>query len=193
MLPIISNCHSDLENAGLTVGDLSTRSSEAGQPLEYSRLSRDFHFRLLRRAATYRLNCKQSASRDCCQAPIRMLQSSSKINVNQPFLNVGAFEPVTDFNFYTGYGRPYQNFRGPGYYNLDTGLQKVFHITERTTFQLRGDAFNVLNSHHLNAVNSNGGGPATAFTTDIASPSFGLWNGIVTSPRNIQVSGRISF
>jgi hypothetical protein len=120
-------------------------------------------------------------------------QSSSKINVNQPFLNVGAFEPVTDFNFYTGYGRPYQNFRGPGYYNLDTGLQKVFHITERTTFQLRGDAFNVLNSHHLNAVNSNGGGPATAFTTDIASPSFGLWNGIVTSPRNIQVSGRLSF
>jgi hypothetical protein len=27
----------------------------------------------------------------------------------------------------------------------------------------------------------------------VASPTFGMWNGSVTRPRNIQVSGRISF
>jgi hypothetical protein len=27
----------------------------------------------------------------------------------------------------------------------------------------------------------------------VASPSFGMWNGSVTRPRNIQVSGRVTF
>jgi hypothetical protein len=76
------------------------------------------------------------------------------------------------------------------------GLQKIFHLTERLTFQLRGDAFNVLNAHHFNGVGvslQGGGTGNSAFTTDVASPFFGQWNGLVTSPRNIQVSGRISF
>jgi hypothetical protein len=79
---------------------------------------------------------------------------------------------------------------------MDLGIQKIFHMTERATFQLRGDAFNVANAHHFNQVGvslqGNGLGGA-AFTTDIASPGFGSWNGTVTQPRSIQVSGRISF
>jgi len=31
------------------------------------------------------------------------------------------------------------------------------------------------------------------FNTDIASPSFGTWNGVASSPRNIQVGARIEF
>src|ERR1700680_2334126 len=63
-------------------------------------------------------------------------------------------------------------------------------------FQLRGDAFNVFNAHHFNNVGTfiqSGGSGGSAFNTDVASPDFGKWNGGVSSPRNIQVSGRISF
>jgi hypothetical protein len=76
------------------------------------------------------------------------------------------------------------------------GLAKLIHISERVTFELRGDAFNVLNAHHFNTVGTSlqgGGVGSAAFDTDVASPGFGTWNLAVTSPRNIQVSGRISF
>jgi hypothetical protein len=126
------------------------------------------------------------------------LQNPAHFDPSKPVLNVAAFEPVTSFeNFYTGMGPRVQNFRQPGYSDFDIGLQKIFRITERFSFQLRGDAFNVLNAHHFNSVaafiQSSGNG-GSSFTTDIASPDFGKWNkGNVTSPRNLQVSGRISF
>jgi hypothetical protein len=76
------------------------------------------------------------------------------------------------------------------------GVQKLVHLTERVTFQLRGDAFNIFNAHHFNTVGTSiqsSGLGGSAFDTDLASQTFGKWNGAVTSPRNIQVSGRISF
>lgn len=125
------------------------------------------------------------------------LQSLDHIDVNAPVLRKDAFEPLSSFTFtYAGSGPRVQNFRQPGYSDFDIGLEKMVHITERVTFQLRGDAFNVFNAHHFNSVGTSlqgGGLGSPAFDTDIASPSFGMWNGNVTSPRNIQVSGRISF
>jgi hypothetical protein len=109
---------------------------------------------------------------------------------------VNAFEPASSFNFYTGNGPRVQNFRQPGYSDFDIGLSKTAHITERFTFQLRGDAFNIFNQHHFNNVGTfllSGGTGGSAFDTDVASSGFGTWNGTVTSPRNIQVSGRVSF
>src|SRR4029077_16316849 len=87
-------------------------------------------------------------------------------------------------------------FRQPGYSDFDIGLQKSVQISERFRFQLRGDAFNVFNAHHFNNVGTfiqSGGSGGSAFNNDVASPEFGKWNGGVSSPRNIQVSGRISF
>jgi hypothetical protein len=117
-------------------------------------------------------------------------------------LDIDAFEPSTAFDFhtgvyYTGNGPRVQNFRQPGYSDFDIGLGKSIHITERFTFQIRGDAFNVFNAHHFNSVaafiQSSGQG-GSAFNTDVAAgDGFGMWNGGVTSPRNIQVSARISF
>jgi hypothetical protein len=121
-------------------------------------------------------------------------QSLNNIDVNKPLLNSASFE--SGFNLYTGYGPRVQNFRQPGYRDFDMGLQKLVHITERVTFQLRGDAFNIFNAHHFNTVGisiQSSGLGGSAFDTDVASPTFGWWNGAVTSPRNIQVSGRISF
>ena len=124
------------------------------------------------------------------------LQSPSGFDPNNPVLDVNSFEPAAGFNFYTGRGPRVQNFRQPGYSDFDIGLQKSFQISERFRFQLRGDAFNVLNAHHFNNVGTfiqSGGSGGSAFNTDVASPDFGKWNGGVSSPRNIQVSGRISF
>jgi len=131
------------------------------------------------------------------------LQSPSHFDPTQPVLDVSAFEPQTSFvlntttnSYYTGAGPRVQNFRQPGYSHFDIGLGKTFHLTERFTFQLRGDAFNVFNGHHFNSVGAfiqsygNGG---SAFNTDVASGAFGTWTGGVSSPRNVQVSGRISF
>jgi hypothetical protein len=123
-------------------------------------------------------------------------QSPTHFDPSRPVLNVSSFEPASSFNFYTGKGPRVQNFRQPGYSDFDIGLQKSIHITERFTFQLRGDAFNIFNQHHFNNVGTfllSGGTGGSAFNTDVASPNFGQWNGVVTSPRNIQVSGRISF
>lgn len=124
------------------------------------------------------------------------LQSPTHFDPSQPVLNVNSFEPASSFNFYTGKGPRVQGFRQPGYSDFDIGLEKSVHITERFKFQLRGDAFNVFNQHHFNNVGTfllSGGTGGSAFNTDVASPDFGKWNGVVTSPRNIQVSARISF
>ena len=128
------------------------------------------------------------------------LQSPTHFNPNQPVLNPAAFESAALFedvnNLYTGKGSRVQNFRQPGYSDFDIGLQKSIQLTERFRFQLRGDAFNIFNQHHFNNVGTfllSGGTGGSAFNTDVASPEFGNWNGTVTNPRNIQVSGRITF
>ena len=116
------------------------------------------------------------------------LQSETNFNPSEPILNLAAFEPLAvngqGFNFYTGDGRVTQNFRAPGYSDFDIGLQKIFRITEKTSFQLRGDAFNALNGHHFQE---------ESFNNDISSPGFGTFNGTVADLRALQISGRISF
>ncbi len=83
--------------------------------------------------------------------------------------------------------------------NLDLSLQKSFKITERIAFSLRGEAFNALNSVLL-------GGPDTTPTDGAAAPvcnqttNHCYWSGFGAvgpnqdnTPRNLRVSGRITF
>lgn len=110
-------------------------------------------------------------------------QSRGSFDPNAPLFNVSSFTPVNAFNFYFGDGARVSNLRGFGYTNLDFGITKNFSITERFKLQIRGEAFNVLNLHSFQA----------NFVTDVSSPSFGTWNGGVTSPRNLQLGGKITF
>ena len=41
------------------------------------------------------------------------------------------------------------NFRRPGYWNLDGGLYKNINLTERYSIQLRGEFYNVFNHANL--------------------------------------------
>jgi len=83
--------------------------------------------------------------------------------------------------------------------NLDLSLQKSFKVTERVSFSLRGEAFNSLNSVLL-------GGPDTTPTDGAAAPVCNqgtkhcYWSGFGAvspnqdnTPRNLRVSGRITF
>ena len=124
------------------------------------------------------------------------LQNPSHFDKNLPVLDVQAFEPASSFNFYTGSGPRVQNFRQPGFSDFDLGLNKSVHLTERLTFEFRADAFNLFNAHHFNSVGAfiqSSGTGGSAFDTNVADPAFGTWNGGVSSPRNLQLSGRISF
>jgi len=40
-------------------------------------------------------------------------------------------------------------FRAPGQWHFDIGVYKSFRITERTSLQLRGEAYNIFNHSNL--------------------------------------------
>lgn len=59
-------------------------------------------------------------------------------------------------------------FRGPGFWNMDVGVQKVFPVTDRIRLQFRGEFFNVFN--HVNFDSPVG---ATDGSNQITSSIFG--------------------
>ncbi|MDP9038120.1 MAG: TonB-dependent receptor [Acidobacteriota bacterium] len=79
---------------------------------------------------------------------------------------------------------------GPGFYRVDVGLFRNFRIYKETSFQLRGEAFNVLNHTNWATVcTSTGDCNPTASTV---SAKFG---GVTSArdPRILQVAGKFNF
>jgi hypothetical protein len=64
-----------------------------------------------------------------------------------------------------------------------------------TNLQFRFEMFNMWNWHIFNAQGEeiSSGSSISAFDTDLASPTFGQWNGAVSDPRIMQVSVRFEF
>ena len=59
--------------------------------------------------------------------------------------------------------------RGPGYFNVDAGLSRIFTIKERQRVEVRADATNVLNHTNFAPITN---AQITAFTT-LTSNTFG--------------------
>jgi hypothetical protein len=77
-------------------------------------------------------------------------------------------------------------FRGDGYFSIDSGLSKVFRITERQDLKFAFEVFNVTNSVRFdpNSINNN----------PFGSPSsFGNYSTLLTRPRVVQLSLRYAF
>ena len=72
---------------------------------------------------------------------------------------------------------------GPTFSQLNLTLIKRFAFGERYSFQIQGDAFNVLNKTNFFAPQS----------YDINSTNFGRISGLATDPRVVQLSGRFNF
>ncbi|MGA7237422.1 MAG: carboxypeptidase-like regulatory domain-containing protein [Bryobacteraceae bacterium] len=77
------------------------------------------------------------------------------------------------------------NIRGPGFFNIDTGLYKVFRMpySEHHQIQLRWETYNVTNSVSFNAPS----------LTDTTSTTFGKFSGTLNQPRQMQIAGRYTW
>jgi hypothetical protein len=76
--------------------------------------------------------------------------------------------------------------RGDGYFSIDSGLSKVFRITERQNLKFSFEVFNVTNSVRFdpNSIANNPFGSAS---------SFGNYSALLTRPRVVQLSLRYAF
>jgi hypothetical protein len=97
------------------------------------------------------------------------------------YINSAAFASPAPFTLGNA-PRYFDSLRTFGFRDLDASLQKKFPITERISFNLRGEFFNVFNTVNLGAPNS-----------DIQSAAFGKITSINGNPRNGQVSGTVSW
>ena len=118
--------------------------------------------------------------------------------INASGLTTGVFQNPNGFGYEEG---PYPTdmgrrniFRGPGFWNFDFGLYKNFRVTERYTFQLRSEFYNVFNHANLyvnpSSLDVEGGGNVTscfACGATLTGVPF------ATDRRNIQLALKLIF
>jgi hypothetical protein len=75
--------------------------------------------------------------------------------------------------------------RGPGYFDTDLGLHKLFNITESQTLQFRWETYNAFNDVRFDALTANTG-------VDQAS-SFGIYSKTLTIYRRMEFAVRYTF
>jgi hypothetical protein len=75
---------------------------------------------------------------------------------------------------------------GPAYLAEDVSLMKDFRITEKVKFQLKGEAFDLFNRHRM-------GLPDLSPSDSSQTTGFGIPTAVDYGPRNLQVSGRVTF
>ena len=88
---------------------------------------------------------------------------------------------------YEGEAGQRNNFRGPGYFGIDSGLSKTWDVGEGKTIRFAWEVFNVTNSVRFDAAGSLIGESLVNIT------GFGLFNAELTQPRVMQYSLRFAF
>jgi hypothetical protein len=123
-----------------------------------------------------------------------LTQSWGSVNVNQPMFNASAFEASSLFanGNYLGTGPRVSSVRGTPYRDTNLSIAKKFAFKERLNLEVRAEIFNLFNNHYFTC-DGTAFGDCLPFNNDPSSASFGVWNGTVTAPRNIQLVGRITF
>jgi hypothetical protein len=120
-------------------------------------------------------------------------------NLGAPCLSASNFINPTSSSF-TGYPgiapQDRNQFRGPGYFDMDMQLYKTFKLTERLTFGLGAQAFNVFNHPNLsipdNNVASGTFGQILSMAGTPTSP-YGNFLGFDSGPRLVQITGKVTF
>jgi len=96
-------------------------------------------------------------------------------------------QAIAAFRFpYPGESGQRNNLRGPGYFEIDTGLSKTWKITEGQNARFAWEVFNVTNSVRFDAAQS-----ANQFALTFGN--FGAYGKTLSRPRVMQFSLRYSF
>jgi hypothetical protein len=111
----------------------------------------------------------------------------------QPYaFDIGNADPSAYWNSvvrlpYPGESGQRNNFRGQGFFGIDAGLNKTFHITERQALRFSAYAFNLTNSVRFDAA-------TITFNSALTNPtSIGLYSGTLSKPRVMEFALRYSF
>jgi hypothetical protein len=88
---------------------------------------------------------------------------------------------------YPGEAGERNNFRGDGYFDLDSGLSKVFKINERQRVKFAWEVFNVTNSARFDV------NPTNSLGVTLTSGTLGNYAKTYTKPRVMQFSLRYDF
>jgi hypothetical protein len=79
------------------------------------------------------------------------------------------------------------NFRGDGFFSLDSGLAKSWHLKEYGALKFSWEVYNVTNSVRFNS------NPITSLTTGLTSGSLGSYSAMQNAPRRMQFGLRYDF
>jgi len=88
---------------------------------------------------------------------------------------------------YAGEAGSRNNFRGDGYFGIDSGLSKVWQLTERHQLRFSWEVFNVTNSVRFDT------NPNTSLDNLSTDGSMGVYSKVLTAPRVQQFSLRYAF
>jgi hypothetical protein len=116
-------------------------------------------------------------------APVQILHG---INIGNPWFSPTSFVPVTAPGVFGNSGRNVMT--GPGYADLTASLVKIIRFKERFNFEIRGEAFNVINHPHFN----NPGTNASNFNPDPSKNTFGVVTGAFGG-RVLQLGAKLNF
>lgn len=108
----------------------------------------------------------------------------------------GPSSAISQFQFaLPGQGGERNTIRGAGYFGIDMGLGKTWHLTEATALRFSWETFNITNSVHFDAaaLEPVAGSNAEGNLSLTNSAGFGYYTSTLTTPRVMQFALRYSF
>jgi hypothetical protein len=125
-------------------------------------------------------------------APVKVRKHLDQNGEPQVFDNVAAINNgVTNGSpirlAYPGEAGNRNNFRGDGYFDIDSGLAKTFKITENQGLKFAWEVFNVTNSARFDV------NPTNSLGVTLTGGSLGVYSHTYTFPRVMQFSLRYDF
>lgn len=128
-------------------------------------------------------------------APVKLHKHIDANGIPQAFADPNAinagFSTGSPIRFpYPGEAGQRNNFRGDGFFNIDSGLSKNWKITENQSARLTWEVFNVTNSARFDTspINTSGG-----LNEQSTSGTLGNYSSTLTAPRVMQFSLRYAF
>jgi len=115
-----------------------------------------------------------------------VFQNAQSIQCFCPYAPTGT-GPVLFRDMAPGEAGQRNNFRGPGFFSIDSGLNKTWNLSETRLLRFSWEVFNVTNSVRFDAANS----LSAEDLIDITS--FGTFQRTLTTPRVMQFSMRFAF